>query len=465
MSLLPDSPWLTDAALGPGGLDWALGAVWATLLLGAGWRWRHRLSPHGGAAWLVPVLGLHLVAAVLLGAPARRLSSAHGDSLELYRSARHLWHHAIDHPADAPALLWRRWGTPADEALIDRTLYDGGARYMGQPYVSLVDNRQAYRLVLVLALLLPLAGGCYYPLALMAGALGMAATWALAQLLLRRAGRFDAVLLAAVVVSPSVLVWGSGVLKEPVVLAGLAAVFVWANAIAHREPIRLGPLALALLLVAVLAVRIKPYPMLLIGGVLAVWALLQWSARRPSALRWVVLIAFAGTFVVIALDHLPIALHEAASSRLYLLKTIRGQAAGAGSWVDIGLYDLSLWGALSKSPQAAATTLFGPAPWSVRSPATALMAAESALYALAALALLARIRWRRALAVLRAQPLIIALLIATLGYAAVLGLSVPNYGTLTRYRVVCIPLLLGALALWGSLSRNPPADTSTRRAA
>ena len=465
MRMLPDSTWLTDAALGPGRLDWALGGLWAALLLGLGWRWRHRLSPHGGAAGLVPVLGLHLVAALLLGAPARRLSTAHGDSLELYRSARHLWHHAINHPNDAPALLWRRWGTPADEALIDRTLYDGGARYVGQPYLSLVDNRQAYRLVLVLALLLPLAGGCYYPLALMGGALGMAATWVLAQLLLRRAGHFDPVLLSAVVLSPSVLVWGSGVLKEPVVLAGLAAVFACANAIAHREPIRLGPLALALLLVAFLALRIKPYPMLLIGGVLLVWALLVWSTGRPSALRWALLLALGGMFLVVALDYLPIALHEAASSRLYLLKTIRGQTGGAGSWVDIGVYDLSLWGALSKALEAAATTLFGPAPWSVRSPATALLAAESLTYVLATFALLLRIRWSQALTALRAQALIAALLIAALSYAAVLGLSVPNYGTLTRYRVVCIPLLLGALALWGSLTRSPAADTRTRRAA
>ncbi|NJL57705.1 hypothetical protein HC928_23175 [bacterium] len=60
-------------------------------------------------------------------------------------------------------------------------------------------------------------------------------------------------LLAAVVLSPSVIVWGSGVLKEPVVLAGLAAVFIWANALAHGERIRFGPLALAAGLIALLA--------------------------------------------------------------------------------------------------------------------------------------------------------------------------------------------------------------------
>ena len=484
--LYPAIPWLTQPDLTPGALDWALGALWALVLLVGAWRARRILAggQAQGARWVVPLLALHLLMGVLQGYPMRQLSPSHGDTLELYRSARHLWHHGWQHPADLAPLVWRRWATPADERLIDRTRCDqGGAygRHVGGNYITLVDNRQAWRLVLVLAVLLLLAGGAYYPLALFSSALGAWACWAFAQVLLRRlpAAGLPAwaphALRAVVLLSPAVLVWGSGLLKEPWVLAGLAAALCLADALARAQ--RLRPLAaVAYVLLLVLALRVKPYPVVAWLAVLGAWVLLArlQQAAGPAARRaWALGLAlYALVAGGVAFQRGPMWLFEAATSRLYLLKTIRGQAPG-GTWVDIGSYSPTLAGAALRAPAALRVGLIGPWPTEVRSRALALLAAEALVVLVAALLLLAAIRWRRAGPALAREPLVAALLLYAVGYAIVLGLSVSNFGSLARYRVVCIPPLLGGLALWAALSRaaepasrlTSPLNSSMRRVA
>jgi hypothetical protein len=449
----------TQADLSAGLLDWVLGLLWAVGLVWAAWRARRRWSVPGLEHWLVPVLVLHLAAGVFLGKPMQRLAANHNDSALTYENARMLWEVAAKEPQELPTLIFRQWGTAADEALITRHQFVSGERYVGPQKLSLVDNRYAWGLVLLVWALLPLGVGCYYPVALLLSAVGAAALWAVAQVMVRRLpeGVSPRVVAAAVLLSPTALLWGSGLLKEPIVLAAMAAALVVADCVERGGRWRWWQAVLLPFAVG-LGFLIKPYPVVLWVAALLLWVLVvrtYRAIRGRNRWAWGWGIALALTLMVgtvVGVRMFPLAVYEAASSRVRML-TLERVGSEGGLWVDIGMYPLTPLGVLGAAPSAVAAVLVRPWPWEVSKLSHAALAAENMLL-LSLLAVgLVTMRWRRALGALRRELLVVVLVAFGLGYAAVLGLSVANLGSIARYRVVVMPMLLGGLALWWQLSR------------
>ncbi len=112
-----------------------------------------------------------------------------------------------------------------------------------------------------------------------------------------------------------------------------------------------------------------------------------------------------------------------------------------GSSYDLGFTDYSIWTVIKKSPLAFAVTYFGPFPWELNSPVMLITALESYLFILLFIRGLYLYRWRLFQLVNR-NNLIIFSMVFTIIFGVVVGISSYNYGALARFKIQAMPFFL-----------------------
>jgi hypothetical protein len=128
-----------------------------------------------------------------------------------------------------------------------------------------------------------------------------------------------------------------------------------------------------------------------------------------------------------------------------------------GSSFDIGDFDPTVGGMLSKVPVAMRVGLFQPFVWEARNVVMIFSGLENLAYFLTAIFLLFKIlrNPRRLFRILNEYPILTLLLLYTLLFSVMVGLSTSNYGALVRFKIAfmsCYVVLL--LILHGFLSKQ-----------
>jgi hypothetical protein len=128
-----------------------------------------------------------------------------------------------------------------------------------------------------------------------------------------------------------------------------------------------------------------------------------------------------------------------------------------GSSFDIGDFEPTVGGMLSKVPIAMRVGLFQPFVWEARNVVMIFSGLENLFYLLTAIFLLFKIlrNPRRLFRILNRYPILILLLLYTLLFSVMVGLSTSNFGALVRFKIAfmsCYVVLL--LILHGFLSRQ-----------
>jgi hypothetical protein len=118
-----------------------------------------------------------------------------------------------------------------------------------------------------------------------------------------------------------------------------------------------------------------------------------------------------------------------------------------GSTYDLGEFDPGITGMLSKFPLAVNVTLFRPYPWEAKKTIVVLSALEAILFMFLTLKTLLVVGLYRTWRSIRSDPTIQFCLIFTLIFAFAVGISSYNFGTLSRYKIPCLPFFILALTL------------------
>ena len=126
-----------------------------------------------------------------------------------------------------------------------------------------------------------------------------------------------------------------------------------------------------------------------------------------------------------------------------------------GSAYDLGEFDPSIVGMLKKFPLAVNVSLFRPYLWETRKPIVFLNAIEAFLFLFVTLKILFTIGPVRVWRTISSDPNIQFCLIFTLIFGFAVGISSYNFGSLSRYRIPCLPLYALALVLI-YYKHNPP---------
>jgi len=256
---------------------------------------------------------------------------------------------------------------------------------------------------------------------------------------------------------PSVFFWGSGLLKDTVVMAFLGSLTYAVDRIFIRKSITPGVLLLLIISVYVIF-SIKKFILQAFLPASLIWIYYDQLVNiRSLALRVVVLpvvlIGMVGLsyYVIVKVGEgdQRYSVDKLAETARITATDIRFQTGRfAGSGYTLGELDGTFGSMLRLAPAAVNASLFRPYLWEVRNPLMLLSALESAGFLVFVIYL---IFWKR-LAVLKAiaNPNVLFCLVFSITFAFAVGVSTFNFGTLVRYKIPLIPFFMVALTLIAS---------------
>lgn len=274
---------------------------------------------------------------------------------------------------------------------------------------------------------------------------------------------------------PSLFFWGSGVLKDSICLGALGWLFYgfYRGAIQKRNISRS-------LLIAFLAAYtlycVKVYILLCFLPAALLWIFNENSARiKNGTLRTIakpIFFAVGGAIAFYAATNLTKGDNRFDVDKIgerskitadYLYETSVKQD---GSGYYLGKQDGSLGSMAKLAPQAIVVSLFRPFLWEARNPVMLLSALEAAFFLFFTL----RIFWRTGVgatfSLISSTPVLMMSFIFSLIFAASVGITSANFGTLVRYKIPLIPFYLGGLYILQSIAndkRRPAAQHGVRR--
>jgi hypothetical protein len=131
---------------------------------------------------------------------------------------------------------------------------------------------------------------------------------------------------------------------------------------------------------------------------------------------------------------------------IYYVSTLSA-VGDESSMYDLGDFDPSLMGMLTKLPLAVNVSLFRPYFWEARKPMVFLNSIEAFLFLFFTLKVIISLGLRKVWGAISRNPNIQFFLIFTIIFAFAVGISSYNFGALSRYRIPCLPFYGMALVL------------------
>lgn len=264
---------------------------------------------------------------------------------------------------------------------------------------------------------------------------------------------------------PSVIFWGSGLLKDTLTLACLGIATYQVYRIFIRKNFFFGNIFL--LLVALFGLfSIKIYILLAFLPSLILWVFMEnLDSIRSQMLK---LILFPSVLIISLLAGYFAILKAGSDDKRYSLENISRTAQitaydiryltgkNAGSGYTLGELDGTWRSMIVLAPAAINVSLFRPYLWEVRNPLMLLSALESLTLFLLTLFVLFHAR-HQAVALL-SQPTIMFAIVFSLVFAFSVGVATFNFGTLTRYKIPLLPFYSIALILIYDFSKSAKKD-------
>jgi hypothetical protein len=260
---------------------------------------------------------------------------------------------------------------------------------------------------------------------------------------------------------PSVLFWGSGILKDTITLGALGLLTYSIHQLAIKSDWNLKNI-LILLISFYLIFSVKKYILMCFLPAAFFWV---YAKRLFSFGSFVFRIIFLPIIIAIALissyygvakltesdqQYSLKAIAKTAKVTAYDIRYYSGKDAGSG--YSLGELDGSMNSMLKLAPAAVNVSLFRPYLWEVRNPLMLLSALESLAFLLVTIFLL--VKYTRAFFKALTDPNILFCLVFSIVFAFGVGVSTYNFGTLARYKIPLLPYYALALVLLTDKLRN-----------
>lgn len=299
------------------------------------------------------------------------------------------------------------------------------------------------------------AAGSHYATLILVATASFLASWAIYRVFLRQYPRYAKPLALALLYLPSLSVWTGSPFKETYAIIGLSMMLYGIHEILYR----IKWFWLSLVIFGLwMAYTVKPYVVLAILPWTAIWVYLALnkSVQHPLYRYFFSPILF---FLFVGLSYLGI-LSLGAETGKYSLTNIPGQAylvytdlrqnytyyqETGGSVYDIGDFEPTFGGMLSKFPIATLTAMYRPFLWEASKPVILMAALET--FALLTLTLINLLRYG-VLGVIRravSEPFLVFCFGYSLFFLFMVGLTSGNFGNLVRYRVPGYIFFMAAL--------------------
>jgi hypothetical protein len=396
-----------------------------------------------------PALTLKLLGAISMGL-IYQFYYGSGDTLAYHTGgSRYVWEALVDSPTTGLKLFFAG-GKHGPEIF----KYSSSIIYF--------RDANSYTIVQIATLFDLLTYSTYSATAVLFGVLAFIGSWQFYLTFYKQYPHLHRNLAIGALFVPSVVFWGSGILKDTITLACLGiATYQFYKIIVERN-YRIS--TFAILLVSLwLIFSVKKFILQAYLPAVIVWAMaINIKMIRSQAVRIFIfpivllVIAAASYFSVLKIgeDDKRYALNRIARTAQVTAYDIRywtGRDAGSG--YSLGELDGSVGSMVRLAPAAINVSLFRPYLWEIRNPLMLLSALESLTLLIFVLGMILRGN----VAVLSAfkDPNVVFTMIFSLVFAFAVGVSTFNFGTLARYKIPLLPFFIVSVVLINNhVSRN-----------
>ncbi|MEM9833143.1 MAG: hypothetical protein AAF944_21090 [Bacteroidota bacterium] len=298
----------------------------------------------------------------------------------------------------------------------------------------------------------------YAAIAILFAAISFSGVWAMYRTFCKFYPHLHYELAIAVLFVPSVVFWGSGVLKDTITLGALGwATWGIVRVFFERKSILISSCILLIGLYTIYSVKI--YIVLCFLPAALLWIFLSYSAQISSTPVKLMIAPFIigisgiiGYYAVLKVgeDNARYSIESVSETAEITARYLAyvGEKQG-GSVYTLGDYDFSPAGMLRKFPLAVNVTLFRPYLWEAYNPVMLLSALESLATLLFTLFVFFRAGPFRAFALMGSNPIILFCLLFGVAFSFAVGISTYNFGSLVRYKIPMLPFYLsGLIILW-----------------
>ena len=301
-----------------------------------------------------------------------------------------------------------------------------------------------------------LGGGSYFGMTMVMNTLLFIPFWRFYKMILRIYPKSANISAIAVFYVPSVLFWGSGLLKDGWCLAGVLAIYIACyNVFIRKRNVIVN--ACKYIFWAYILISIRPYAFYVVFATTLIWIGSRFIKSIESEFLKV---AFFPFVAILLISVFSVFINNADSIAEGHYTTIDGMMEQAviiqddlkqdyygNNSFDIGPFDASLTGMLSKFFPATIAGLYRPFIWEARTPFMLLAGMENIILLLFRFWFILKFRLKL-ISILLKDGFLSSIVIFVVVFAFFIGLTIANFGALVRYRIVLQPffcLFIGRL--------------------
>lgn len=268
---------------------------------------------------------------------------------------------------------------------------------------------------------------------------------------------------------PSVFFWGSGILKDTVMLASIGWVFYCFYQLFFKKNYQL-KYVLALLLFTLIMIKLRAFVFYTLAPTLMISLFFKYSGSISNVVARS-LIAPVLLVIMIGVTAVFINFSSSIGSR-YALGSLEKRAydtqwwhtkvqqleGDQGSAYSLGAPSGSLPSLLAKFPLAIIVTFFRPFLWEIHGVTMLFAAVESLVILFLTLKILLSTNPTAFFKYTLSDPLVAFALIFAIVYGFGVGVTSYNFGALVRYKIPAIPLYISALYMIQYYAKNPKKE-------
>ena len=391
------------------------------------------------AKYLYTLVLIHLISGVVTGLLARYYYNNNGDTLMYYDGCGTINELFFENPQNVFNFL--SLSTEEQEAYsLD---YPNYWYFTATPTTKVIQLAAPFFLI---------TGGSYIGIGFVFSLFSAWGCWRMYKTFLYFYPHLYRELAYGVLFMPSVLFWGSGLLKDPLSLGGLGLFFHAATNIFYFRKKILNNLII-LIVGFYAAYFIKPYIILLFIPFFSLWLFLNYKEKIKSKLIKQLVTPILVTLIVLV--GYPILNNFAASlsfdvSNLgeNVQKNIEGYAnEGGGGVINLGEIDPTPMGILKLLPKAANAALFRPYLWEIKNLLQAIAGVESLIIFLFMIYTFIKVGFIKTISSVFSDRIVMLCILFSVVFAAIVGITTFNFGSISRYRIPCIPFMMAGLII------------------
>jgi hypothetical protein len=400
---------------------------------------RSRITNDITRPYFFPALTAKILGALALGF-IYQFYYGGGDTYNFHSyGSRHIWEAFMENPATGFKLLF---GDGSNEIGI----------YKYSSRIPFFHDRSSFMVIRIAAVFDLFTFSSYSATAVLFAVISFVGLWMLFVTFYEIKPDLHKLIAIATLFIPSVVFWGSGLLKDTITLAGLGIATLLVKRILLDKRLNIFNV-LILLLSFYIIFSIKKYILLTYLPAVMMWVYAANLSKIRSVVFKIMMLPFviaitviSGYFAIsqVGKDDSRYALDQLGNTAMitaYDIAYLTGH--DAGSTYTLGELDGSFGSLVKLGPQAITVSLFRPYIWEVRNPLMLMSAMES----LVLLLLTIYVMFKRGSTFFAAltNPHIIFCLVFSITFAFAVGVSTFNFGSLSRYKIPLLPFYTLAL--------------------